>query len=44
MKKQLLQSFADEETYGFLKEAPRWQALCGNQAENCGTSGKAGEK
>ena len=44
MKKQLLQSFADEETYGFLKEAPRWQALCGNQAENCGTRGKAGEK
>ena len=44
MKKQLLQSFADEETYGFLKEEPRWQALCGKQAENCGTSGKAEEK
>lgn len=44
MKKQLLQSFADEEIYGFLKEEPRWQALCGKQAENCGTSGKAEEK
>ena len=44
MKKQLLQSFADEETYGFLKEEPRWQALCGKQVENCGTSGKAEEK
>lgn len=44
MKKQLLQSFADEETYGFLIEEPRWQALCRNQAENCGTSGKTEEK
>lgn len=44
MKKQLLQSFADEEIYGFLKEEPRWQALCRNQAENCGTSGKTEEK
>lgn len=33
MKKQLLQSFADEETYGFLKEEPRWQAFYGKKDE-----------